>query len=160
MERRTIHIPDVLADPEYTYLEGQKIAGFRTMLGIPLMREDVILGVFVVSRTHMEPFSDMEIALATGFADQAVIAIENARLFEELRDRQAELRVTFDNMGDGVVMFDADLRLASWNRNFQELLDVPDDFLSSRPLLDDYVRLLVKRGELGNRDPDKEVALS
>jgi GAF domain-containing protein len=158
IERRTVHIPDVLADPEYTYREGQKIAGFRTMLGIPLMREDAILGVFVASRTHVEPFSDKEIALASGFADQAVIAIENARLFEELRDRQAELRVTFDNMGDGVVMFDADLKLAAWNRNFQELLDVPDDFLASRPGLGDYVRLLVQRGELGDRDPDKEVA--
>jgi len=158
IERRTVHIPDVLADPEYTYREGQKIAGFRTMLGIPLMREVAVLGVFVASRTRVEPFSDKEIALATGFADQAVIAIENARLFEELRDRQAELRVTFDNMGDGVAMFDAGLRLASWNRNFQELLDVPDEFLASRPLLDDYVRLLVERGELGNRDPDKEVA--
>jgi GAF domain-containing protein/two-component sensor histidine kinase len=158
LERRTVHIPDVLADPEYTYSEGQKIAGFRTMLGIPLMREDTILGVFVASRTRVEPFTDKEITLASGFADQAVIAIENARLFEELTNRQAELRVTFDNMGDGVVMFDAELKLAAWNKNFQELLDVPDDFLASRPGLEDYVRLLVQRGELGDRDPDKEVA--
>ncbi|MBS0525204.1 MAG: GAF domain-containing protein, partial [Proteobacteria bacterium] len=158
LERRTVHIPDVLADPEYTYSEGQKIAGFRTMLGIPLMREDTILGVFVASRTHVEPFSDKEIALASGFADQAVIAIENARLFEELTDRQAELRVTFDNMGDGVVMFDADLKLASWNRNFQELLDIPDSFVTSRPGLEDYIRLLVGRGELGDQDAEQQIA--
>jgi GAF domain-containing protein len=157
LERRTIQVTDVLADPEYTYNEGQKIAGFRTMLGIPLMAQDNLVGVFVVTRTQVDPFTDKEIALAGGFADQAVIAIENARLFEELRDRQAELRVTFDNMGDGVVMFDADLRLAAWNKNFQELLDVPDHFLASRPGLEDYVRLLVQRGELGNRDADKEV---
>jgi PAS domain S-box-containing protein len=156
MERRTIHIPDVLTDQEYTYREGQKIAGFRTMLGIPLMREDVILGVFVVSRTHMEPFSDREIALATGFADQAVIAIENARLFEELRDRQAELRTTFDNIGDGVVMFDDQFRLAAWNRNFQALLDVSDDFLAKRPSYDDYVRMLIERGEFGSVDHQAE----
>ena len=158
LQERTVHIRDVLQDEKYTYSGGQKVAGFRTMLGIPLMAQDKMVGVFVVSRTHVEPFSEKEIALATGFADQAVIAIENARLFEELRDRQAELRVTFDNMGDGVVMFDADLRLASWNRNFQELLDVPDSFLASRPGLEEYVRLLVQRGELGDRDPDKEVA--
>src|SRR5262249_4053996 len=75
MERRTVHIPDVLADPDYTYSEGQKIGGFRTMLGIPLMREEAILGVFVASRTRVAPFTNKEIALATGFADQAVIAI-------------------------------------------------------------------------------------
>jgi GAF domain-containing protein len=155
--RHMVHIPDVLADPGYAYA-GQQIAGFRTLLGIPLLREDALLGVFAVARTHVEPFSDKEIALASGFADQAVIAIENARLFEELRDRQAELRATFDNMGDGVVMFDADQRLAAWNRNFQELLDMPDDFLATRPTQEDYVRLLVARGEIGDRDPDKEVA--
>ena len=157
LERRTIHIPDVLADAEYTYREGQTIAGFRTMLGIPLMREETIIGVFVASRTHVDPFSDKEIALATGFADQAMIAIENARLFEELRDRQAELRVTFDNMGDGVAMFDADLRIAAWNRNFQQLLDIPDSFLITRPALDEYLRLLVGRGELGDGDPESIV---
>ena len=155
--QQMVHIPDVLADPGYAY-PGRQIAGFRTLLGIPLLRENALLGVFVVARTTVAPFSDKEVELASGFADQAVIAIENARLFEELRDRQAELRVTFDNMGDGVVMFDADLKLAAWNRNFQELLDVPDDFLVSRPGLGDYVRLLVQRGELGDRDPDKEVA--
>ena len=125
VRRQAVHIHDVLQEKGYSYGEGQRIAGFRTMMGIPLIAQDNMVGVFVVTRTRVEPFTDKEIALATGFADQAVIAIENARLFEELRDRQAELRVTFDNMGDGVVMFDADLRLASWNRNFQELLDVP-----------------------------------
>ena len=107
LERRPIHIPDVLADLDYTYKGGQLAAGFRTLLGLPLLREDTLIGVFVIGRTRVDPFANKEIELATTFADQAVIAIENARLFEELRERQAELRVTFDNMGDGVVMFDA-----------------------------------------------------
>jgi PAS domain S-box-containing protein len=146
LERRAIHIPDVLQDPEYTH-PAQKLVGYRTMLGIPLSREGQLLGILIVSRTRVEPFTDKEIELATSFADQAVIAIENARLFEELRDRQAELRVTFDNMGDGVAMFDAAARLAAWNRNFQEILDLPDDFLAQRPSLAEYFRYLVKRGE-------------
>jgi two-component system, NtrC family, sensor kinase len=103
LERRAVLIPDVLQDPEYTLSEGQKIAGYRTTLGIPLLREDTLIGVFGIARTRVEAFTEKEIELATTFADQAVIAIENARLFDELRERQAELRVTFDNMGDGVV---------------------------------------------------------
>jgi PAS domain S-box-containing protein len=147
LERRPIQIADVLQDPEYTYLEGQRIGGFRTMLGVPLLRQDSMIGIFSINRTRVEPFTDKEIELASTFADQAVIAIENARLFEELRERQAELRVTFDNMGDGVVMFDATARLAAWNRNFQEILELPDGFLAGRPSFTQFFRYLADRGE-------------
>ena len=91
LERRAVLIPDVLQDPEYTLSEGQEIAGYRTTLGIPLLREDALIGIFSITRTRVEPFTDKEIELATSFADQAVIAIENARLFEELRERTTEL---------------------------------------------------------------------
>src|SRR6516162_3923409 len=98
LERRAIHVPDVLEDLEYTPLERQKIVGYRTMLGVPLLRGDELIGIFSINRTRVEPFTNKEIELATTFADQAVIAIENARLFEELRDRQAELARSVDEL--------------------------------------------------------------
>ncbi len=160
LERRAILIPDVLQDSEYTLSEGQEIAGYRTTLGIPLLREDTLIGVYSICRTRVEPFTDKEIELATSFADQAVIAIENARLFDELRDRQAELRVTFDNMGDGVAMFGADTRLVAWNRNLQEMLDLPNDLLIGRPSFAELFRFLAARGEFGSADLEAELSRS
>src|SRR5439155_3276135 len=124
------------------------MAHVHTTLSVPLMRDGEAVGVINLTRGRVAPFSERQIALVKTFADQAVIAMQNARLLGELTRREEELRVTFDHMGDGVVMFDADLKLASWNRNFQELLDVPDSFLAGRPGLQDYVRLLVQRGEV------------
>ena len=170
LERRPVHVHDVLKDPHYTYWEAQTLIGFRTMLGIPLLREEQLIGVFVINRIRAEPFTGKDIELVTTFADQAVIAIENARLFEELHDRQAELRVTIDNMGGGVAMFDADLRLTAWNRNIQQILDLSDEDLAARPTYDEYLRMLADRGEYGTEnveatlsgfleDPGKELRL-
>jgi GAF domain-containing protein len=88
---RTIHIQDALADPEYKHREAQEIGGFRTMLGVPLMREGMPIGVLALTRSTMRPFSDRQIELLETFADQAVIAIENVRLFDEVQARTEEL---------------------------------------------------------------------
>jgi two-component system, NtrC family, sensor kinase len=160
LERRAVLIPDVLQDPEYTLSEGQENAGYRTTLGIPLIREDKLIGVYSIARTRVEPFTDKEVELAATFADQAVIAIENARLFEELRERQAELRVTFDNMGDGVAMFGVDRQLVAWNRNLQEMLDLPEALLISRPSFAELFHYLAARGEFGSADLEAELSRS
>jgi two-component system, NtrC family, sensor kinase len=98
LEKRTIHIPDVLADPEYTFLEAQKRGGFRTALGVPLVREGVAIGVMVLTRRVVQPFDESHISLVTTFANQAVIAVENVRLFESVEARTRELTKSLEDL--------------------------------------------------------------
>jgi GAF domain-containing protein len=90
LEGKTVHIPDVLADPEYNS-PALSIGANRTVLGVPLMREGIPIGVLVVTRSTVRPFTSKEIELVETFADQAVIAIENVRLFDEVQARTREL---------------------------------------------------------------------
>jgi signal transduction histidine kinase len=91
LEGKPVHIIDALADPEYAMVEAQKRAGFRTLLSVPLLREGISIGVLNLCRTVVRPFTDKQIELVETFADQAVIAIENVRLFDEIQDKSRQL---------------------------------------------------------------------
>jgi two-component system, NtrC family, sensor kinase len=97
IERKPIQVPDVLLDPDYTFLEGQKRAGFRTVLGVPLLREGNPIGAIVLMRRTVRPFTDKQVELVSTFADQAVIAIENVRLFDEIQDKSRQLEMASEN---------------------------------------------------------------
>ena len=96
LEGRAIHIPDVLADPEYRATRYQELAGYRSTLSVPLLRDGTTIGVFGLGRREPNPFTDKQAELVTTFADQAVIAIENARLLNELRESLQQQTATAD----------------------------------------------------------------
>ena len=98
LEGVVVHIPDVKADSDYTFTEGQKLGDFRAILGVPMLREGVPVGVLALTRSEPRPFTEKQIELVTTFADQAAIAIENVRLFEQVQERTRELSLSLDEL--------------------------------------------------------------
>ena len=110
VEGKVVHILDALNDPEYTWRESQLRGGYRTMLGVPLMREGIPVGVLSLTRTEVKPFTDRQVELLTTFADQAVIAIENVRLFDEIQDKSRQLEVASQHKSQFLANMSHELR--------------------------------------------------
>ncbi|HSE01701.1 MAG TPA: GAF domain-containing protein, partial [Burkholderiales bacterium] len=111
LERRPVHIPDVLADPEYNRLDLTNVRGFRTVLAVPMLREGEPIGVFVLTRDkEVNPFTEKQVELVTSFADQAVIAIENVRLFNEIQDKSRQLEVANKHKSEFLANMSHELR--------------------------------------------------
>src|SRR5262245_6244367 len=100
LEAKVVHVHDVMADPEYNWSQAQQLGGYRTVLGVPLLRDGIPIGVIIVGKTAVQPFTDKQIELVTTFADQAVIAIENVRLFDEVQARTSELSASLENLSN------------------------------------------------------------
>ena len=164
---RFVHISDTSAyplDPDDT-VTGPYLKTYGAALLVPLRKDHVLLGYISNLRQEHGAFTGKQIALLENFAAQAVIAMESARLLHELRDRtdelaqrQAELRVTFENMGDGVAMFDETPPLVAWNNKFQEIFNVPNTLLEEHRTYADYIRYLAARGDFGpGVDPEEQL---
>jgi PAS domain S-box-containing protein len=134
VERRAVQIVDALADPEYVGKDEARAGSVRALLGVPLLRDGEPICVMALARSTAEPYSERQIEMVTGFADQAAIAIENARLLEELRRAREEaereralMRSILDNVTDGMALYEANGDIALWNNAMYDISGYPRD---------------------------------
>jgi signal transduction histidine kinase len=110
IEGHAVHIADVLTDSEYTLVEARRLGDYRTILCVPMLREGVPIGVLSLTRSEVQPFTDKQIELVTTFADQAAIAIENVRLFDEIQDKSRQLEVASQHKSQFLANMSHELR--------------------------------------------------
>jgi signal transduction histidine kinase len=110
LEGEVIHIADVLDDPHYRWAEAQKLGDFRTILGVPMLREGIPNGVLTLTRSKVQPFTDKQIEMVSIFADQAAIAIENARMFDEIQDKNRQLQLASEHKSQFISSVSHELR--------------------------------------------------
>lgn len=169
-ERRSVQIADVLSDPDYRGKDHARARSVRTLLGVPLLRDGEPICVLALARSEVLPFSDRQIEMVTSFAGQAAIAIENARLLQELRDtreaaerERAVLRTVLDNVSDGIGLFEANGDIALWNNAMYDINSYPKDRFSSFRNIRESFRYQLEHGyvprEHENIDDDVEAAM-
>ena len=123
LEGKAVQTADAKADPEFTLVAGDAFHNLRTTLGVPLVREGLSIGALILARNAVEPFTDKQIELATTFADQAVIAIENVRLFDEVQARTEELTEALEQQtATSEVLQSSRVRRANCEPVFQTML--------------------------------------
>ena len=166
MERATIHIPDILADPNYALSQASTIGRERSLLGVPLLRNGEPIGVIGFARRAARPFSADQINLIHTFADQAVIAIETVRLFNEVRERTAEaetarkvMQTAFDNMTDGVALIDKEFRLQFMSQERVRNRNFPPELCEPGVPAIEILRYQAQRGDFGKVASEAEAEI-